>query len=47
MISRVVVVLRIGDYVAEHGLGGNGSYKAARDLLLRARLKKRRQPLRL
>lgn len=28
-------LLRIGEYVAEHGLRGEGSYRAARDLLLR------------
>jgi uncharacterized protein len=28
-------LVRIGDYVVRHGLGGDGSYQAARDLLLR------------
>jgi hypothetical protein len=30
-------LVRIGDYVAEHGLGGDGPYRAARDLLMRER----------
>src|SRR5262245_13073078 len=28
-------LVRIAEYVAEHGLGGKGPYQAARDLLLR------------
>jgi len=30
-------LLRIGEYVADHGLRGEGTYQAARDLLLRER----------
>jgi uncharacterized protein len=30
-------LVRIGDYVADHGVRGDGSYQAARDLLLRER----------
>ena len=29
-------LMRLGEYVADHGIGGNGPYKAARDLLLRS-----------
>src|SRR5262249_6844465 len=38
-------LVRIGDYVAEHGLGGDGPYQAARDLLLRERPRVGEQPL--
>lgn len=31
-------LVRIGQYVADHGLDGEGPYHAARDLLLRVRL---------
>ena len=34
--SRQNALVRIGEYVAEHGLDGDGPYLAARDLLLRA-----------
>jgi AAA domain len=30
-------LVRIGDYVADHGISGDGAYQAARDLLLRDR----------
>jgi uncharacterized protein len=39
-------LVRIGDYVAQHGLGGNGLYRAARDLLLREMPRVGGQPLR-
>jgi uncharacterized protein len=39
-------LVRIGDYVARHGLGGDGSYLAARNLLLRERPRVGGQPLR-
>jgi uncharacterized protein len=39
-------LVRIGDYVAKHGLGGDGSYQAARDLLLREMPRVGGQPLR-
>lgn len=38
-------LVRIGEYVAEHGLGGEGYYQAARDLLLRAIPRTGGQPL--
>jgi len=39
-------LVRIGEYVAEHGLQGEGPYQAARDLLLRERPRVAGQPLR-
>ncbi|SDR63347.1 uncharacterized protein SAMN05519103_08516 [Rhizobiales bacterium GAS113] len=39
-------LLRIGEYVADHGLDGEGPYQAARDLLLRHAPRVRGQPLR-
>lgn len=38
-------LVRIGEYVAEHGLGGDGPYQAARDLLLRERPRVGGEPL--
>ena len=38
-------LLRIGEYVAEHGLRGDGPYQAARDLLLRESPRVGGQPL--
>lgn len=38
-------LVRIGEYVAEHGLHGEGPYQAARDLLLRASPRVSGQPL--
>ena len=38
-------LVRIGEYVAEHGLLGDGRYQAARDLLLRERPRIGGQPL--
>jgi predicted RecB family nuclease len=38
-------LVRIGGYVAEHGLGGEGSYQAARDLLLKEIPRTGGQPL--
>ena len=38
-------LVRIGEYVADHGLGGDGPYQAARDLLLRATPRLGGQPL--
>jgi predicted RecB family nuclease len=38
-------LVRFGDYVAVHGLGGDGPYRAARDLLLRERPPVEGQPL--
>ncbi len=40
-------LVRIGEYVAEHGLHGDGPYQAARDLLLRRGPRVGGQPLRL
>ena len=39
-------LLRIGEYVAEHGITGQGEYQAARDLLLRERPRIDGEPLR-
>jgi predicted RecB family nuclease len=39
-------IVRIGEYVAEHGLHGDGPYRAARDLLLREGPRVGAQPLR-
>ena len=39
-------IVRIGEYVAEHGLRGDGPYRAARDLLLRQGPRVGGQPLR-
>src|SRR6516162_5220392 len=39
-------LVRIGDYVAQNGLGGDGSYQAPRDLLLREMPRVGGQPLR-
>jgi hypothetical protein len=39
-------LLRIGEYVADHGLEGEGPYQAARDLLLRHAPRVGGQPLR-
>ena len=38
-------LVRIGEYVAEHSLGGEGCYQAARDLLLKEIPRTGRQPL--
>jgi uncharacterized protein len=38
-------LVRIGDYVANHDLGGNGPYQASRDLLLRERPRVGGEPL--
>jgi predicted RecB family nuclease len=38
-------LVRIGQYVADHGLRGDGHYQAARDLLLRERPRVGEQPL--
>jgi len=38
-------LVRIGEYVAEHGLDGDGPYQAARDLLLRERPRVGGEPL--
>lgn len=38
-------VFRIGEYVADHGIGGPGAYRAARDLLLKIAPRLRGQPL--
>ncbi len=38
-------LVRIGDYVAEHGVDGAGPYRAARDLLLRERPRVGGEPL--
>jgi predicted RecB family nuclease len=40
-------LLRIGEYVADHGLEGDGPYKAARDLLMRREPRVQGQPLRV
>ena len=40
-------LVRIGEYVADHGLRGEGPYQAARDLLLRERPRVGGQPLHL
>ena len=39
-------LVRIGEYVADHGLEGEGPYQAARDLLLRHKPRVRGQALR-
>ena len=39
-------LVRIGDYVADHGIDGEGPYRAARDLLLRQAPRVGGQPLR-
>jgi hypothetical protein len=39
-------LVRIGEYVADHGLCGNGPYLPARDLLLRERPRVSGEPLR-
>jgi predicted RecB family nuclease len=39
-------LVRIGEYVAEHGLYGDGPYQAARDLLLRAPPRLNGEPIR-
>jgi uncharacterized protein len=38
-------LVRIGNYVADHGMGGNGPYQAARDLLLRENPRLSDEPL--
>ena len=38
-------LVRIGDHVADHGVGGHGPYQAARDLLLRERPRVGSEPL--
>lgn len=38
-------LIRIGEYVAEHGLDGDGPYQAARDLLIRERPRVGGEPL--
>ncbi len=38
-------LVRLGDYVADHGLRGNGPYQAARDLLLKERPRVGGEPL--
>ena len=38
-------LVRIGEHVADHGVGGDGSYQAARDLLLRERPRVGSDPL--
>jgi hypothetical protein len=38
-------MVRIGEYVAARGIAGDGSYRAARDLLLRAAPRVGGQPL--
>ena len=40
-------LLRIGEYVADHGLEGDGPYQAARDLLMRREPRVHGQPLRV
>jgi predicted RecB family nuclease len=40
-------LLRIGEYVADHGLEGDGPYQAARDLLMRREPRVGGQPLRV
>jgi predicted RecB family nuclease len=40
-------LLRIGGYVAEHGLEGDGPYQAARDILMRGEPRIHGQPLRV
>ena len=40
-------LLRIGEYVADHGLEGDGPYRAARDLLMRREPRVHGQPLRV
>jgi predicted RecB family nuclease len=40
-------LLRIGEYVADHGLRGHGPYQAARDLLIRERPRVGGEPLHL
>ena len=40
-------LLRIGEYVADHGLEGDGPHQAARDLLMRHEPRVRCQPLRV
>ncbi len=38
-------LVRIGEHVADHGVGGDGTYQAARDLLLRERPRVGSEPL--
>src|SRR5581483_7709557 len=40
-------IMRIGEYVAEHGLEGEGDYRASRDLLLAVAPRLRGQPFQL
>ena len=40
-------LLRLGEYVADHGLEGDGPYQAARDLLMRREPRVGGRPLRL
>ena len=40
-------LMRLGEYVAEHGIRGGGAYQAARDLLLREAPRTGGEPLRL